>query len=135
MGHEQTTYEHCRNKYPSLKGYGSCLLSTYSLVLSYSSSPTTQEGIAKCFESVIPGVYMNSSDNAYLRVNNPTSAYSFNVGFTAEIRFRTTDRDATLIIIYQGVNEYMLLDIYQGIVSTRNEYTGDRCGALSNGGY
>ena len=81
------------------------------------SDPAVAVGTEACYDSVIPGVHMNGNEGAYLQVTSPQALYDFYFGFQATIVFRTTERDATLVIIYQSNNAYMLLDIYNGVVS------------------
>jgi len=89
---------------------------TLTSVFVYFREPTQSEGISACYESVLPGVYLNTP-RSYARVTNDvTSTFDLKVGFTFNMTFASAVQTASLMTMWHQSVAVLVLEIVQGQV-------------------
>ena len=89
---------------------------TVTSVFVYFREPTQSEGISACYESVLPGVYLNTP-SSYARVTNDvTSTFDLKVGFTFNMTFASAVQTASLMTMWHQSVAVLVLEIVQGQV-------------------
>lgn len=84
------------------------------------ANPDVKLGTLPCFDAVQPGIFLNSSD-ASIRLSNTErpSVYNIVPNINFNITIHGSVRDGTLLVAYQSLSRFFLLELFQGEVSIR----------------